>query len=304
MDEQLYTTRDAARIFDIAESRLLYWARTGVAGPSVRRGGRVLYTFSDLVTVKSAKELLDGGLTLQAVRKNLAALRTALPSIDRPLARLRIVSNGERLVVIGEDVSFEPLSGQLVMDFAVGALWSKVAEVMELPVRTTTLTDSGRVLADEATERSAFGWFTRGCTLDDGNGDGAPAEDAYRRALALDPSLAAAHTNLGNLAHRRGQRGEARAAYERALELDPEQPEARFNLANLLDELGEGGRAIYEWTRVVALTPDFADAHFNLGAAFAQSGDRDAARSHLHRYLALESEGEWAEQARTLLSAL
>ena len=92
---------------------------------------------------------------------------------------------------------------------------------------------------------------------------------AYRKALEGDPALAAAHTNLGNLLYRRGERGEARTAYEAALALDPEQPEARYNLGNLLDDVGEHDGARMEWIASSPACPEFADAHFNLAVACA-----------------------------------
>ncbi len=300
MEEPLYNARDVARIFSLKESRVLYWARTGVVGPSVKRGGRQWFTFADLISVKAAMELLDKGVSLQSVRKNLAALRAALPEVDRPLARLRVVSDGERLVVTGGDAPpFEALSGQLVMDFAVGALGNRVAEVMQLPDREARRDEPA---ARSDGHRTAYGWFLEGVALDED--DPARAAEAYRRAVELDPALAAAHCNLGNLAHREGRRGEAREHWQRALALDPEQPEARFNLGNLLDELGEPAQAVQEWTRVVAFCPEFADAHFNLGTALARDGDVAAARLHLARYLALDESGEWAAKARALLSEL
>jgi DNA-binding transcriptional MerR regulator len=302
VNSELYSARDVARIFALKESRVLYWARTGFVGPSVKKGGRLLFTFQDLITVKAAKELLDRGVSVQSVRKNLTALRGALPGLDRPLARLRVVSDGEHLVVTpdGEGAPFEALSGQLVMDFAVGALSSHVAEVMRLPARDEP-TD------EPPAERGAYDWFLEGCAAFDEADDPASAQraaDAFRRALELDPAIAAAHTNLGSLAHRAGRRGEARAAFEQALTLDPEQPEARYNLANLLDELGETELAVAEWTRVAASCPDFADAHFNLGAALLREGARDAARAHLQRYLQLDGQGAWADEARGLLARL
>ncbi len=298
MDEALYTSRDVARIFALSESRVLYWARTGVIGPSVRQGVRQYFNFRDLISVKAAKELLDRGISLQSVRKSLAALRSALPHVEKPLAQLRVVSDGDRLLVISAEArAFEPLSGQLVMDFAVGALSMRVAEVMELPGSRERPTEPAPTTSDG--RRTAYGWFLDGCALD--GRDPAAAENAYRRAIELDPALAAAHTNLGNLAWAAGHGGEAREHYERALARDPEQPEARFNLGNVLDELGERGEAIAEWTRVVAACPEFADAHFNLGVALLADGIDDAAHVHLRRYLALDGEGEWAAEARTLL---
>src|SRR5205085_2259922 len=75
--------KDVARLLDVQEARLRYWAQTGFVGPSIRREGRFFYSFQDLIGVKAAKELLAHGLPLQTVRKNLDALRAALPSSTR-----------------------------------------------------------------------------------------------------------------------------------------------------------------------------------------------------------------------------
>src|SRR5262245_39513821 len=114
----LYSLKDVAELFALQEARLRYWAQTGFVGPSVRRGSRFFYTFEDLIGVKVAKELLDGGLPMQRVRKQLDALRTALPGVERPLARLRICSDGNDVVVVTDDLAFQPASGQTVMSFA------------------------------------------------------------------------------------------------------------------------------------------------------------------------------------------
>ena len=271
--KQTYTSRDVAQIVGISESRVRYWAQTGVAGPSERAGGRTAYTFQDLVSVKAAKELLDRGVTLQRARKNLEALRAQCPGLDRPLARLRVRSDGERLVVSDGETAFEPLSGQLVMDFALDELAGQLALLQAPP--------------PPARAESAWAWFLEGGEHE-ARGDDERARAAYDKALAADPALAAAHTNLGNLLYRRGERGEARAHYEAALALDPEQPEARYNLGNLLDDVGETAAARMEWYRVVGSCPEFADAHYNLAVAFARDGDVAAARLHLERYRALE----------------
>jgi DNA-binding transcriptional MerR regulator len=264
-----YSSRDVASIVGISESRVRYWAQTGVVGPSEKLNGRGVYSFQDLVSVKAAKELLDGGVTLQRARKNLEALRTLIGD-DRPLAHVRVRSDGDRVVVSSDGASFEPLTGQLVLDFAVDELHTPIVPAT---IPTTRA-------------ESAWAWFVEGGECE-ARGDDDRALIAYQKALEGDPALAAAHTNLGNLFHRRGERGEARAAYEQALALDPDQPEARYNLANLLDDVGEHDAARMEWTRVVAACPELADAHYNLAVACARDGDSDAARLHLRRYLGL-----------------
>ena len=74
----VYSARDVARIFGLSESRVLYWARTGIVGPSVKRGNRQLFVFADLISVRAAMGLLEQGFSLQSVRQNLAALKVAL----------------------------------------------------------------------------------------------------------------------------------------------------------------------------------------------------------------------------------
>jgi tetratricopeptide (TPR) repeat protein len=284
-----WSAREVAEIVGLQESRVRYWAQTGFVGPSARDSGRAVYTFQDLVGVKAAKELLDGGITMQRARKSLTALRAALPGVDQPLSRLRVLSDGEKVVVRESGATFEPLSGQLVMDFALDALQARVADV--------------RQVAAHEPDRGAYHWFQEGVRLE-GLGRDSEACAAYERALAADALLAAAHTNLGNLYHRRGEGERARAAYEAALALDPEQPEARYNLGNLYDELGDPTRAVAEWYRVIAACPKFADAHFNLAAALLGDGAPEPARLHLHRYLQLDPDGEWAARARALLAEI
>jgi tetratricopeptide (TPR) repeat protein len=319
----LFNVRDVARIFGLHESRIRYWAQTGFINPSASHGGRRLYTFGDLVGIKAAKELLDRGIPLQRVRKNLQALRDALPQLAQPLGQLRVCSDGERLVVARKEGSFEPVSGQLVLDFEVDVLRTEIADLLELkrdaqqqqsPPRQIEIAADGADAAPAETEAelqpsTAYGWFARGCALD---GDGDREEEAlaaFERALALDPSLAAAHTNLGNLCYRRGDRAAAREHYQAACAIDPDQPEARYNMANLHEEQGELEMAIAEHRRALAANPDFADAHFNLALCLEQVGSRVLARSHWQRFVDLvdaddADDEEWLAIARAHLAEL
>jgi tetratricopeptide (TPR) repeat protein len=307
MDDATYTFAGAAKILEVPESKLRYWAQVGFVGPSVRRGGKQLFTFQDLVSVKAAKELVDRGFKPADVRKAIDQVRASLPHVDRPLDRIRVAFDGTRLVVMEDGEAFEP-SGQRVFDFGLGELARKLAggdEIRPVEVAAQPI-DEPPAAAEAAGEaaggdaRGAYDWFIEGTQLEDD-----AAEACYRKALALDPGLAAAHTNLGILAHRRGGAAQARAAFESALALDPDQPEARFNLANLILEDGDLELAVAEFRRVLQIAPDFADAHYNLAVALERLGGRAQARSHLERYLALEEEAApWAEHARALIDRL
>jgi tetratricopeptide (TPR) repeat protein len=319
MEEAAYSYGGAAKILDIAESKLRYWAQVGFVGPSGRRGGKPVYSFQDLVSVKAAKELVDRGFKAAEIRKAIDGVRAALPHLDRPLDRIRVAFDGTRLVVVDDESAFEP-SGQKVFDFGLGELAGKLgytpatngaAEARPAPVAVPLpeppRPETPKTKATFTAARSAYDWFVEGTRAEAaGGGEGdARAEICYREALALDPGLAAARTNLGSLAYRAGDTTAARDAFEAALALDPDQPEARFNLANLVLEAGDLELAVAEFRRVLQSDPEFADAHFNLAVALERLGGRSQARAHLERYLALEpTTSGWADQARALIDRL
>jgi len=315
---EFYSVRDAARLFGLADSRLRYWIQTGFLRPSVRQGGRFYYTFADLVGIKAAVELLGAGVPMGRVRRALDGLRSSLPAGVAPTSRLRVLSDGETLVAIEDGAAYEAHSGQLIMSFAVSSLGGHLARLGSVQG------DSPPAAAFAPAERAAspvpqaldpgvgdatepyaapspYQHFLAGCRAEEA-GDLERAETCYREAIELEPSLAAAHTNLGNLAHRRGASSDARRAYQRALDLDPDQPEARFNLANLLDEMGETDLALAELLAVCSRHPSFADAHYNLGLLLYRLGGMAQARHHLSHYVALDPRSEWSLRARELLA--
>jgi tetratricopeptide (TPR) repeat protein len=287
-----YTFGAVAEILGISESKLRYWSQSGFVGPSMRRGSKQMFTFQDLVSVKAAKELVERGFSTAQIRKALDTVRVSLPGVDRPLDRFKIAFDGDALVVVDEGAAFE-LTGQRVFDFGLGELAARAApEATPLEPRPT---------------RTPYEWFLDGLRLEE-QGDDGNAEVSYRKALAGDDGLAAAHTNLGAIAHRRGEVEAARLAFEAALGCDPDQPEARYNLASLLYEAGEVEVAVAELRRVVQSAPAFADAHYNLATALERLGSKRQAREHLERYLTLASDaGEqqaWLDDARARLARL
>lgn len=305
---ELYSVRDAARLFGLAESRLRYWIQAGFLRPSVRQGGRFYYTFADLVGIKAAVELLGAGIPMVRVRRALDGLRGSLPAHVAPTSRLRVLSDGETLVVVDDGAAYEPHSGQLVMSFALASLGGHLARLGSVREEAAPAPDAPAPVEpafDETVPHGAaspYQLFLAGCRAEEA-GQLDAAEAAYRQAIELEPSLAAAHTNLGNLAHRRGAADDARRAYQRALDLDPDQPEARFNLGNLLDELGETELALAELLAVCSRNPQFADAHYNVGLLLYRMGGVAQARHHLGQYLALDPTSEWASRARDLLAS-
>jgi choline-sulfatase len=84
----------------------------------------------------------------------------------------------------------------------------------------------------ERDPRSFYGWFVEGVVAR-AAGTSARAQRAFEEAIAINPSLSAAHYELGALAEARGDRAAAEADYRRALEGDPSSTRARRALDRL-----------------------------------------------------------------------
>lgn len=305
-DGRGWAVAEVARLFAVPEHRLRYWSQTGFIVPSARDGGRVLYSFRDLIAVKVAKTLVDDGASLRKIRRSLAALKANLPGVEASLTTLRIRCDHDRVIVDEGDHRFEADSGQVMLDFTVATLRDQAAAVLALP------TTRG---PEEPT--SAHDWFRRGCELERER-DGAPgdlaglaaARRAYETALGLDPDLAAAWTNLGGLHAELGDDDAARDHFERALRCDPDQPEARCNLAELALREGDTDNAISTYRQVLRGTPDWIEAHYGLARALLQVGGRSQALAHLDRFcsavsaLAPDARSEELEHRRASAAAV
>lgn len=271
MSDLGFSVREAARLVEIDENRLRYWAQSGFVAPSVRRAGRTFYAFADLIALRAAKGLTEAGFSVPHVRRCLDRLREILPGIERPLERLRVWSDGTAVIVEADDGPFDAATGQGVLDFRTDAISARAQE----PEPSAA-----------APDKSGYSWFLEGCRLEDA-GRPSEAERAYRTAVGTDPELASAWTNLGNTLYRRGASDEAHRAWAHALDVDPDQTEARYNLAAFHDDRGEIDLAIAEYRRVLRANPDFADAHFNLGMALQRVGGQAQSRSHFLRFIEL-----------------
>jgi DNA-binding transcriptional MerR regulator len=108
-----FRTRDVIQILGISRRQLQYWAQTGLVKPSVQTaGGHGRYTFEDLVALKTAKRLIDAGVSVQRIRKSITALKRILPTVRSPLAELVLVATGDVVLAFRDGTAFDAVSGQ------------------------------------------------------------------------------------------------------------------------------------------------------------------------------------------------
>jgi tetratricopeptide (TPR) repeat protein len=281
----LFSCGEISRLLDITPARLRTLDRAGVVSPTARRRGRRAYTFSDLIALRTAQSLLEKRVRLRDVTRAVTALRRSLPKVTRPLQELRIVSDGERVVVRSQDGAFEPLTGQMLLDFEVKTLRDDVVRVL-------------RPSAGRERARTAYELYLRASQLDEEPASMDEAERLYREAIQLDPWLAIAYTNLGNIRFRRQDGTQAEELYKKGLEIDPRQPEAQYNLGYVMLERGEPDTSIPLFLGAIESDPKFSDAYFNLAMAYEQVGESQKARPYWKSYIMLEPSGTWTEIAK------
>jgi len=124
-----FNSKMVSKIIGIPLRVIDYWDRTNFIKPSVNEasgyGSVRLYSFTDLIQFKVAKFLRDQGLSLQKIRKSLNFLRKHLPEIEKPLAQLRFLTDGETIFVLtnkNREIIDTLKKGQYVLSIAIGEL--------------------------------------------------------------------------------------------------------------------------------------------------------------------------------------
>jgi tetratricopeptide (TPR) repeat protein len=281
----LYTQTEVAGLLDMSRGRLRSLDRAGIVSPSGRRKGRRAYTFSDIIALRAARDLLANKVRLRDVARAIDNIRSVLPKVARPLSELRLQSDGKDVVVRTSEVSFQPNTGQMVFDFEVKQLQQEVVRVL-------------RPRAGRDRARVAYELYLMASQLDENPDTMDEAERLYRRAIKHDPWLAIVYTNLGNIRFRRGDEQQAEELYRQALEIEDCQPEAQYNLGYMMLHRGDPEASIAYFCGAIANDPRFADAYFNLAMAYEQTARASHARECWQHYLDIEPTGTWAEIAR------
>jgi DNA-binding transcriptional MerR regulator len=96
-----FTSHQASRLTGCTPRQLRYWDQVGLVQPSVQgTGGRPgvprLYSFRDLVALRVVRSLLDGGMSLQRVRRAWGFLNTNA-KLDQHLSEVKLVTDGQSI---------------------------------------------------------------------------------------------------------------------------------------------------------------------------------------------------------------
>jgi tetratricopeptide (TPR) repeat protein len=264
-----FTVRQVSEMLGLTAAQIRAYASKGFLQPDRGERGELLFGFQDLVILRTAGELNSAQIPQRKVRKILERLREQLPS-GRSLAAIRIAADGDRVVVRDGRAVWNPESGQSLFDFSVRELAEDAAPFVK---------------ERESQDLDAEGWYELACDLE--IADIEQAEEAYRRAIKLNPEHGDAHVNLGRLLHEKRAPAAAEKHYRAALSADPDHETAAFNLGVALEDLGRIREAIEAYEDALRVDPDNADAHYNLSGILEKRGEKATALQHLKEYARL-----------------
>jgi tetratricopeptide (TPR) repeat protein len=266
-----YDTKDLERLFGLPASAVRALTRAGNIHP-VRRGGKLHYSFHDLVVLRTASALRAANISSQRINKTLKELRSALPA-DSALNRLSLTALGNRIVIREGQSLRESESGQYAL-------------ALEIVEQKGHLLVIARQDEPPAPGTSAEELFAKGTLLEET--DPQAARSAYEAVLEADVNHLEARINLGRLLHLDGRLAEAEQVYRFGGQAEPFLV---FNLAVLLEDLGREPEAIVAYREALALDPQFADAHFNLARLYERARDAKASLRHLLAYRRMMDQG-------------
>ncbi len=128
-----FTSLQAGRFTGCTGNQLRYWDKIGLVKPTVqatggRPGVRRLYSFRDLVALKVVNSLLEGGMSLQRVRRAFEYLRGSA-GLDEHLSSVKLVTDGQSIFKICKtdgDILDALKQGQMTFFVAIDELAGEV----------------------------------------------------------------------------------------------------------------------------------------------------------------------------------
>lgn len=128
------------------------------------------------------------------------------------------------------------------------------------------------------------------------------AAQEFENELRISPEDAAAEFELGQIARAQGKAAEAQTHFERAAALSPTFVEPMVALGKMYCTQKQYGQAISFLTRATKLEPDNESAHYTLMTAYRDSGDMEKAKqeSALLQRLQKPPEGEFTDFLKRL----
>ncbi len=276
---QLYTPAMLAELLGVPVSIIRRWHRRGLIVP-VREVHRLPYfDFQEVATARQLAALLAAGASPDAIERKLEQLARYVPDVERPLAQLSVIVQGQQLLLRQGEGLIEP-GGQLRIDFDA---IDRLAEASGVePVRDETTTFSMAIPGIRDADGDPETLLRFAAEYED-EGQLPQAADMYRAAMAAGGPRAETCFQLAELLYRLGDLTAARERYFMAIELDEDYVEARANLGCVLAETGQRELAVAAFQGALQFHGDYPDVHYHLARTLDELAARPRGGTSLAR---------------------
>jgi tetratricopeptide (TPR) repeat protein len=266
-----FGVRTVEKLLRLPRSTIRSLIAAGFVTPARGPRGTFLFSFQDLIVLRTAWALAQADLSTRRIVRSLRQLRGQLPE-SVPLSGLRIVAVGDRVVVQEGDTRWQADSGQYLLALEVD------------------IADGALILTDRREEAKvmAENWFSRGAVLE--ALDAEAAQEAYEQALAADQAHAGAATNLGRMFHEGGRLDDAERVYRAGLSACGSDALLHYNLGVLLEDTGRLDEAAQAYEAALRDDSSLADCHYNLARLCQARARPKEALRHLAHYRKLNGE--------------
>lgn len=269
--EERFRMRDVQRMLGVSRTVITQLVAGGFVRPARGHGRETLFSFRDVVMLRTAHSLRKAGIPPRKIVRALENVR-ATWSPDKDLTAIRITAVGADVAVQDRAGPWDAHSGQLLLDFEPTPACGGTGAISELHKRRAP---------DEFAHAAAS----------EAEGDVGAAETGYRRAIESDRTYLEAYLHLGCLLSECGRYDDSIGVWRDALLEYPDHHLLHFNLGVALEDSGRLEQALMAYRRSIELRHDFADAHFNAARIHEEMGQQGHAIRHYNAYRTLNRDG-------------
>ncbi|HOC16907.1 MAG TPA: tetratricopeptide repeat protein [Vicinamibacterales bacterium] len=138
------------------------------------------------------------------------------------------------------------------------------------------------------------------------------AEESFKKAIELKADYVEAYNGLATVYNAQKRFDDAQAASQKAAELASAGGatgggggvDALYNQGVIAWNAGKAEDAKKHFEEAIKLNPQHADSHYQLGMCYVNLGNLAEAAGMFEKYLTLAPEGQYAEQAKALVTQL
>jgi DNA-binding transcriptional MerR regulator len=116
---QIYSTEFVIKLFKdkfpkfaINRQTIYYWKKEGVISASQSLTGRLHFSFTDLLQIRTVIELRESGISVRTIKRSILKLQSLFPNHRNPLVELPLVTLGKKVVVIKDGKRLRADTGQ------------------------------------------------------------------------------------------------------------------------------------------------------------------------------------------------